>query len=180
MGYSTLTSQALSAPPYLISFLMVLLTAHLSDRHQTRSPFIIFHSLLAASGYLLITLAGLFNWGITWRYVGVYPASTGFFSAVTLIITWTINNQQSDSEKGAGLAMLNLIGQCGPLLGTRLYPDRDKPLFLRGMSVCAAFMVFVALLAGGMRIVLMRRNARAATTTAAFRGKGRKEFRYIL
>ncbi|KAI9787276.1 MAG: hypothetical protein M1816_007690 [Peltula sp. TS41687] len=151
MGYSTLKSQALSAPPYLLSFFLVLLTAHLSDRLRTRSPFIIAHSLLAASGYLLITLAGLFDWGITWRYLGVYPASAGFFSAVTLIITWTINNQPSDSKKGAGLAMLNIIGQCGPLVGTRLYPNEDKPLFLKGMSVCAAFMVFVALLAGGMR-----------------------------
>lgn len=175
MGYSTLTSQALSAPPYLLSFLLVLLTSHLSDRLQSRSPFIIFHSLLAASGYLLITLAGLFHWGITWRYLGVYPASSGFFSAVTLIITWTINNQPSDSRKGAGLAMLNIIGQCGPLVGTRLYPDEDKPLFLKGMGVCAAFMVFVALLAGGMRYVLGRRNRQAL-----LRGTRRVEFKYML
>lgn len=160
MGYSSLSSQALSAPPYLLAFILVLLTAFLSDRFRTRSVFILLHALLAAGGYTLIFLAGAFHWGIGWRYFGVYPAATGFFSAVTLIITWTLNNQPSDAKKGAGLALLNLIGQCGPLLGTRLYPAQDHPLYLRGMAVCACFMLLVAILACFMRYLLVRRNRR--------------------
>lgn len=54
--------------------------------------------------------------------------------------------------------MLNILGQFGPLVGTRLYPDSDKPYYVRGMSVCGGFMFFVAVLAWFLRRWLMREN----------------------
>jgi MFS family permease len=161
MGYSALQSQALSAPPYLVSFVTVLLIAYLSDKYKSRSIFVCFAALLGGSGYLLIAVAGWLRANAAWRYAGVYPAAAGFFSAVTLIITWTINNQDSDSKKGTGVAMLNVIGQLGPLLGTRLYPDSDKPYYVRGMSVCAGFMFLVFILAVVLRFILARENAKS-------------------
>ncbi|KAL9629503.1 MAG: hypothetical protein Q9164_006854 [Protoblastenia rupestris] len=160
MGFSPLASQALSAPPYLTAFFAVLLTAYLSDRLRTRSAFVIFHALLAASGYAMMAIAGSLHATPMIRYIGVYPASMGFFSAVTIIITWTINNQESDSGKGTGLAMLNYIGQLGPLVGVHLYPDRDQPYYVKGMAICAGFMGMVAVLAFGLRMILLGKNRR--------------------
>lgn len=162
MGYSALRSQALSAPPFLVSFFTVLLTAFLSDRYRNRSTFIIFHAFLAASGYTLMAIAGALEASAHWRYAGVYPASMGFFSAVTIIITWTINNQDSDSKKGTNVAMLNYIGQLGPLIGVHLYPDSDEPYYVKGMAVCAGFLVVAALLAFGLRWLLAAENRRMA------------------
>ena len=54
--------------------------------------------------------------------------------------------------------MLQLIGQCGPLVGTRLYPDEDAPMYVRGMAACAGAMVLVALLALILRLYLGRQN----------------------
>lgn len=166
MGYSALRSQALAAPPYLVAFVVVLLTSLSSDKHNTRSSYIIAVALLSAISYGLNALAGALHTVIgpdatlVLRYVSVYGAASGFFSAITLIITWTLNNQHGSSAKGTGIAILNIVGQCGPLLGTRLYPDSDAPYFVTGMSVCSAFMVFVALLAGGLRWYLIRENRR--------------------
>lgn len=160
MSYTPLASQALSAPPYLFSFLVVLLTAFLSDRAKNRGNFVIFHALLGASGYLFIAVAGYLRAGSLWRYLGVYPAAAGFFSAITIIITWTINNQDSDSKRGTGVAMLNVLGQFGPLVGTRLYPDSDKPYYVKGMSVCGVFMFLVAVLAWLLRRRLRGENER--------------------
>ncbi|KAL8709932.1 MAG: hypothetical protein Q9220_005382 [cf. Caloplaca sp. 1 TL-2023] len=143
MGYTALQSQALSAPPYLVAFIIVLLTAFYSDKFKDRSLFICFHALLAAAGYAMITIAGILKAKPMWRYWGVYPAASGFFSAVTLLITWTINNQESDAKKGTGVAILNIIGQLGPFVGTALYPESDKPYYVRGMAACAAFMLLV-------------------------------------
>jgi cyanate permease len=170
MGYSSTTSQALSAPPYMLSFIIVLLTAYLSDRSKARSPFIILHASLAAGGYTLIFLAGLLGLPGWIRYLGVYPATAGFFSCVTLIITWTLNNQETDSKKGTGVALLQYFGQCGPLLGTRLYPESDGPLYLKGMAVCAGFMAFVGVLAWVLRIVLSRENERRRNAAASQEG----------
>ncbi|KAL2039976.1 hypothetical protein N7G274_007379 [Stereocaulon virgatum] len=162
MGYTALQSQALSAPPYLLSFLTVILTAYLSDKHRTRSPFIVFHALLASSGYALMAITGSLHLSPHVRYIGVYPASMGFFSVVTIIITWTINNQDSDSKKGTGVAMLNYIGQLGPLVGVHLYPESEGPFYVKGMSICAGFMGAVAVLAFALRSILERKNRKMA------------------
>ena len=160
MHYSALASQALSAPPYLVAFLVVLVTAFLSDRSQNRSFYIIFHAIVGALGYLSIAIGGMLRADSKWRYAGVYPAAAGFFSAITLILTWTINNQNSDSKRGTGVVMLNLLGQFGPLVGTRLYPDSDKPYYVKGMIVCSIFMFLVSLQAWWLRMRLINENER--------------------
>jgi len=161
MGFTRLASQGLSAPPFLFSFLIVLLTAFLSDRYQSRSVPMMLHAALATAGYTFLAVAGAMQFSHTIpRYLAVFPICAGFFSAVTLVITWTVNNQTSDEGKGTGMAILNVIGQLGPLLGTRLYPDSDGPFYVKGMAVCAGSMAVVVALAFALRVVLKRENSR--------------------
>lgn len=68
------------------------------------------------------------------------------------------DNQGSDTRRGIGIFMLNFIGQCGPLLGTRLYPAAEGPLYVKGQSVCAAFMGFTCILALSLRTLLWWEN----------------------
>lgn len=158
MGFSRLASQGLSAPPFLFSFIVVLCTAIISDRLKSRSVPMAIHATLAASGYAFLAIAGTFELGFLPRYLAVFPICAGFFSAVTIVITWTVNNQSSDEGKGTGMAVLNVIGQLGPLVGTRLYPDSEGPYFVKGMSVCAGAMALVAILSLTLRIILVRKN----------------------
>ena len=178
MGHSALTSQALSAPPFLLAFVVVLATAYFSDKYQSRSTFVFFHAILAATGYAIMALTGGLKAGPGWRYAGVFPATMGFFSAITVIITWTINNQVSDEKKGTryvtqlfvespanfgSVAMLNYVGQLGPLVGTHLYPESDAPYFVKGSAICAVFMGAAAVLALALRMLLAAENQRAAS-----------------
>ena len=167
MSFSPLASQALAAPPYLSAFAFVIVISRRSDTHpDSRAYFIIGVSLLSAASYAAIAVAGLAHESlgtagtITVRYVGVFGAAMGFFSAVTLIITWTLNNQESETGKGVGMTILNVIGQCGPLVGVRLFPKEEGPYYVKGMAVCSGFMLGVAALAGVLRIYLGRLNAR--------------------
>ncbi|KAH6676813.1 major facilitator superfamily domain-containing protein [Halenospora varia] len=197
MHHSVPVSQALSAPPYLLSFLIVLLTAHLSDKYSSRSIPIIFHAALSTLGYGTLFLLSPspstpINTTQNWiRYTALFPASTGFFSVVTLIITWSINNQSSDTGKSVGFAMMQVLGQLGAVVGTRLYPEEEAPGYKRGMGVCAVAMVGVGLCAGCLRWWLGRENRRGMEREGVEYGKigevggeggeGRKEtFVYML
>lgn len=162
MGHRSITAQALSAPPYFFSFIVVLATAYFSDCAQSRSTFVILHSVLATLGYSTIAIAGYYrSENTTIRYIALYPAAAGFFSAITIIITWTINNQESDTRKGTGVAIMNIIGQMGPLVGTSIFPNEDGPWYVRGMTICAGFMLLVGVLAAVLRMVLIRKNRKA-------------------
>lgn len=160
MGHSPTTAQAMSAPPFLIAFLVVIAAAHHSDKHAARARYIIVFALLASTSYITILIVGLLG-GPSWiRYLALYPAISGFFTCITLILTWTLNNQESESGKGTGIALLQFLGQCGPLLGTRLFPADDGPLYSFGMGLCAAFMAGVAVLAFTLGRLLVRENER--------------------
>lgn len=159
MGYSSINAQGLSAPPYFVAFLLALITTFIADRSQQRGFTIVVTSLVGAIGY--IVLATVETIGV--RYFAIFLAAAGVFSTIPNILAWTINNQGSDSRRGASLVLLNVVGQCGPVLGTRLYPSTEKPRYIKGMSVCAAFMFFVAMLSLALRALLVWENKRLAS-----------------
>ncbi|KAI1329735.1 major facilitator superfamily domain-containing protein [Xylariaceae sp. FL0255] len=190
MGHGKLAAEALSTPPNLLAFGVVLATAHISDRAQARSAFIIGLALLSASGYLVLALARPLGIGPLLRYIAVYPAAVGFFSVVVLIIAWSVNNQPSEGQRGGGFALLQVVGQCGPLLGAQLYPNRDAPYFEPGMWSCAAGMLGVAVLALILRLYLIVLNRRlnreegeedeAARGLVASTSRKQRGFRYMI
>lgn len=71
-----------------------------------------------------------------------------------------LDNQGSDSRRGANIILMNIIGQCGPFLGTNIFPDAEAPRFTKGMWICAAFMLFNMLLALALRFYLVWQNKR--------------------
>jgi MFS family permease len=154
MGYTAIDAQGLSAPPYFIAFLLVIASTFVADRTGQRGFVILSLSLLGAVGYII--LATTSTSGV--RYFGVYFAAAGIYPAIINILPWVLNNQGSDTKRGAGIVILNLVGQCGPLLGTRIYPTTDAPYYRMGMWVCAAFMLLNGFLAFALRTYLAREN----------------------
>jgi len=152
--FTSVTAQGLSAPPYFIAFLITILSSYIADRTRQRGITIIVLSLVGTIGYILLAATT----SLAPRYLGVFLAASGVFPAIANILPWVLNNQGSDTKRGAGIAILNIVGQCGPLLGTRLYPTNEGPYYKKGMWVCAAFMIFNAALALVLRTLLVWEN----------------------
>ncbi|KAI1101270.1 MFS general substrate transporter [Jackrogersella minutella] len=168
MGFTAINAQGLSAPPYFLSFLVCILTTWIADKTRQRGFMIIGLSLIGGVGYVLLIACK----SVGVRYFGVFLAAAGVFPAISNILPWTINNQGSDSKRGAGIALLNIVGQCGPLLGTRMFPTKDAPYYTMGMSVCAGFMFFNAILALALRTYLDWENKKFEKNDAAARQAG--------
>jgi hypothetical protein len=152
---------------------VVIVTTWFADRTQQRGLTIMTLSIIGGIGYLLLATAE----PLGPRYLGVYLAAAGIFPAIANILPWVLSvsslpyllcptdiqscppdNQDSDTKRGTGIAILNIIGQCGPLLGIRIYPIKDGPRYRKGHFLCAAFMFFTALLALGLRTLLSQGN----------------------
>lgn len=56
--------------------------------------------------------------GVGLKYAAFFLAAGGVFGAVTLVLVWNLNNSESESGRGAGMAMLQAIG----------YVSQDPPL----------------------------------------------------
>ena len=171
MGFTSINAQGLTAPPYFLSFLFCLLTTWVADRTRQRGLMIIGLSLGAGVGYVL--LATTHSTGV--RYFAIFLAAAGVFPAISNILPWVLNNQGTDSKRGAGMALLQMVGQCGPVLGTRVFPTSDGPYYVKGMAICAAFMFFNALLALTLRTYMHWQNRRADKREAEMEAQGRGE-----
>ncbi|KIW05498.1 uncharacterized protein PV09_03381 [Verruconis gallopava] len=154
MGFTAVRAQGLTAPPFFLSFLITILSTYIADRTQQRGLMLIFLSALGGVGYVMLAVCK----SVGARYAGVFLAAAGIFPSIANILPWTTNNQGSDTRRGAGIMILNLIGQCGPVLGTRLYPTNEGPYYVKGQSICAAFMFFTTILVIGLRTLLLWEN----------------------
>ncbi|KAI1471582.1 MFS general substrate transporter [Daldinia caldariorum] len=155
MGYTAINAQGLSAPPSFAAFMFALITTWVADKTQQRCIVLMITSIVGGVGYII--LATVETVGV--RYFATFLASAGVFSTIPNILGLTLNNQGSDTRRGMSIVLINLVGQCGPFLGTNVFPTSDGPRFIKGMSVCAAFMFFSALLALFQRLLLMWENA---------------------
>lgn len=125
MGYSSIDAQGLTAPAYFAAFLLCLLAAWVSDRYGHRGFVVAGFAAMGTVGYGL--LAGVRDMDkVGARYLGVWLAACGVFPALSINITWLLNNQGGDSKKGAGLGIVLIIGQCSSLISSTVFPNEDE------------------------------------------------------
>jgi dipeptide/tripeptide permease len=154
MGFSSINAQGLTAPPFFLSFIVVITTTYVADRTQQRGITIAILAAIGGTGYIILAAAQ----SVGAKYFGVFLAAAGIFPAIANVLPWVTNNQGSDTRRGAGIVILNLVGQCGPLLGTRMYPSSEGPQYVKGQSVCAGFMFLFCFLALLLRTLLVWEN----------------------
>jgi len=154
MGFTAVNAQGLTAPPFFLSFLITIVSTWIADRTLQRGIVLTILTIIGGIGYVILATCK----SVGARYFGVFMAAAGIFPAIGNILPWVLNNQGSDTRRGAGIMLLNLVGQCGPLLGTRLYPSSEGPFYIKGQSVCAAFMFFTTLLVIALRTLLAWEN----------------------
>jgi hypothetical protein len=157
MGYTSINAQGLTAPPYFLSFIMCITTTYIADKTRQRGLMIITLSTIGGIGYAILATCQ----GTGVRYFAVYLAAAGVFPSISNILPWVLNNQGTDTKRGTGMAVLNIVGQCGPILGTRIFPASEGKFYVKGLSICAAFMFLNALLALTLRTYLQWQNRQA-------------------
>lgn len=124
MGYTSINAQGLAAPPYLASFILCVVAALISDRYGRRGLIIAVSAATGMIGYLVLAVVqDESKTGV--RYLGVWLATCGIFPALSINITWLLNNQGGDSKKGAGMAILAVLGQCSSFVSSTAFPRTE-------------------------------------------------------
>ena len=101
--FSDLTSNGLSAPPYLLCFFMIIATTFLSDRLRVRGPFACFFACVSAVGYIVLATTS----DTAPRYLGVYLVVL-IFVTVALVLVWNANNNETESKRAGGVWLVRI------------------------------------------------------------------------
>lgn len=128
-SFTTIQSQGLSAPPYLLTFFLILAVTWISDHVGVRGPFVAGFGLVAAIGYIILGTAT----GTAVRYFALF-LSTMIFVCVAQLNVWVANTHATDSKRAGALAICATFGQCGPVLGTSVFTPDTAPYYRKGVS----------------------------------------------
>ncbi|KAI2634449.1 retrograde regulation protein 2 [Xylaria nigripes] len=175
--FTRIQANGLSAPPYLLTFILIIVFSFISDRTRMRGPFVCLFSVVSAIGFLLLATTE----GAVPRYLGVYLAITIFVS-VAILLPWVSNIHSTESKRTGGYAVFATFGQAGPLVGTSIFPSNEAPYYRKGSWVSFSFCVLVAVTSAIFSLLLHRENKKLDNQEACRREQemNRSGFRYVV
>ena len=98
-------------------FFYIITVCYLSDRLKMRGPFCALSATIGAIGFIIQATAT----STSVRYFAIF-LSVQIFASVALLLAWSANIHATESKRAGGYVVLATLGQCGPLLGTNIFP----------------------------------------------------------
>jgi MFS family permease len=153
LGFSAVNAQYMTIPVYIVASISLNVVAWSADKRMDRRWHIagsMFVGFVAA----IITLAVLNPYA---RYVFLCLVASGIYSALPLVLAWTSETINLPSEKRAiALAMVNAFGNLASVYGSRIWPSWNGPGYRIGWGVTAGFLLFGAVLAAVIPVIIKR------------------------
>ncbi|KAK3695680.1 major facilitator superfamily domain-containing protein [Podospora appendiculata] len=154
MKYTSTTAQLFTVPPNMLGFLVVILTAHLSDKVKSRGVFILGGTLLGIVGYVMLLVSDR----NAVKYAGTFFIGAGVFQASPMLMGWVANNLAPHYVRAVGVGVVISIANCSAFIGTFIYLQRDSPKYTLGHSVNLGALVLTFILTGAQMAYLRREN----------------------
>ncbi|SMQ48325.1 unnamed protein product [Zymoseptoria tritici ST99CH_3D7] len=154
-AFTRVQSQGLSGPPYVLCFIVIITVCYVSDRTHMRGPYVALCALVAAIGFIINATTET----SAPRYASTF-LSVWIFGSIALLLAWIANLNGTESRRSGGYTIMYTIGQCGPVLGTEIFPPSEKPLYRKGMWISAGACLMVFTLAVILTFWLRWENAK--------------------
>ncbi|KAH8692211.1 major facilitator superfamily domain-containing protein [Talaromyces proteolyticus] len=156
LGNTTITLVC-TAPPYLLSTIIALISAYSSDHLGDRGYHIGGLMALAAAGFIISIASPPTNHAVL--YFASFLYITGTFSANSMVYTWAAASVSQTPEKRAcATAIVNLMGQLGNIWSPYFFRPQDSPRYVLAMVLMIAFSGLSIVGCAVMKMVLRRDN----------------------
>lgn len=133
MGYSSLSAQLLSSPPYLLALVSILVAGKIVDKYDARFPVLIVNFILGSIGFTGMIVFENMNI----KYAFSFLACVGCNAAVSPFLSWlSYTAKGSSTAAGFLIGLVISIGNLGGVLTGFLYPS---DVFYIGNGVNACF-----------------------------------------
>ncbi|CRK33768.1 hypothetical protein BN1708_006143 [Verticillium longisporum] len=164
-GWGPLKSNLLSTPVRVASGVVSVLVGVVSDRTRRRGVYCLGGFATSIVGLLVVMVPA--DGGV--RYAGLYLAAVGIYVCQPLVIAWTVNQLVGNVKRGTATAFAISCGQLGGIISAVVFPAKDEPQYVAGISTCIAFQA-VGIAMAVIMWVCCRRENRA-------RERGEREYR---
>ncbi|GAA5812716.1 hypothetical protein MFLAVUS_006174 [Mucor flavus] len=163
MGFTSITAQAMSAPPYAIACVFTVVIAMHADKTGERGYHVALPAAIGALGYAL--LIGLKDKGPAGRYVASIITVVGVFGHVPPMLSWFTNNIGGHTKRGVAIALIISIGNIGGIIGGQMYRADDAPAYVTGNAAALGLMCSVVVISLIFKYFLNKENKRRDNLT---------------
>lgn len=153
LGFTNVRAQLMTVPVYFLTAIVFFICAIWSDRVQLRSPFIIGACLSTSVGIAIVL--GSEKHGV--RYFGVFILCMGIYVNAACNCLWISGNSGNYFKRATALGITLFFGSGSGLVSGQIFLAKDKPRYIRGLSICLAFQVF-AMVMTFIQFLLYRRE----------------------
>jgi sugar phosphate permease len=108
LGYTSIEAQLLTVPIYVVGAMSTVLFSWLSDKHQTRWPYILIPFSIAACAFIaLLAIPHPKYPGLTYAVLFAIPA--GVYPPIIGVLSWVGNNLSPTWKRSVGMVSLCCI-----------------------------------------------------------------------
>ncbi|KAI9739608.1 MAG: hypothetical protein M1834_006326 [Cirrosporium novae-zelandiae] len=136
-GYSTVSTQLHSVPPWAAAFVFAMVIAYISDKTRHRFAFTILPICVALAGFgILINV----HHNTRLEYGALFLATMGCYSAMPVIVCWFNMNLGGHLRRSVGSAWQVSFGNIGGIIATYAFLSKDAPYYRPGYIICISFL----------------------------------------
>ncbi|KAI8630269.1 putative MFS transporter [Xylariaceae sp. FL1651] len=158
LGYGDLRAQLMTVPPYVVAYVVQLLTSWSADHFNERGLHSAAVAFVGAIGFLLSAVLPVDAY--LSRHGGLIIAAFGAFACIPPLLGWLLSNIFSMASVGMAIALnIGLGGAPGQIVGVFIYKaDEAKRGYPTGHWANAALLFLVAVGGVLLRFYYARRN----------------------
>ncbi|ERF68098.1 hypothetical protein EPUS_06909 [Endocarpon pusillum Z07020] len=156
-GYSPISTQLHSVPPFAVAFVFSVLIAFISDRLQHRFVFILIPLALGISGSAI--LLRVHN-NVDAQYGALFLLAMGIYAAMPVVICWFTMNLQGHHARSVGTAWQIGFGNLGGIVAPFAFLSRDAPYYRTGYALLMSMICLAVVSAAAYFLALWRENQR--------------------
>ncbi|KAJ5355639.1 hypothetical protein N7517_010248 [Penicillium concentricum] len=174
LGFSLVASQCLTAPPYILACLWMVLLGWMSDRLRIRSPFVIFNCSCSIIGLCLLG----FTSHTASRLVGAFIVTASGSSNLPSTLSWQSNNVRGQWKRAMTSALSVGAGGVGGIIGGTVFRTGDAPDYQPG--IIATILANGLIITISLLLVLKYHRANKRVEGGGKPIEGLPSFRYTL
>ncbi|KAH8193789.1 hypothetical protein TruAng_012047 [Truncatella angustata] len=155
LGYNSVQSLLLTAPPYVLCVITSFANAWHADRTGERYWHIICPLILN----MVANIIAATTTSLAPRYLSMMLMVPGVYTGYVVALAWISNTlPRPPAKRAAGLAFINAISNTSSIYASYMYPNSAGPRYVVAMSVncCTSFVAICA--ATVLRFMLVRLN----------------------
>ncbi|CAG8026716.1 unnamed protein product [Penicillium olsonii] len=156
MGWTSLMSQVMSIPIYIVAAIMTISAAYFSDRSKHRFGFVVAGCVIATVGYIMLLAQASIPAGA--KYFALYAVTGGGFVSQPILIGWLSNNIGGHYKKAIATAMQIGFGNCGGFVASNVFLSAEAPLYVTGYATSLGLIWLCLIASVSMVLLLWREN----------------------